>query len=135
MLVEAAWAAAKSPGPLRAFFHRIRTKRGMQVAAVATARKLAVIVWHVLTKGESYAHCRPLLTAIKQRGLQLQAGMSSQRGQKGLAAAYSIKRLRDRERATLEREEREYTKRTARWRTQPGDAAQSRTSRPRRVQA
>ena len=50
MRVEAAWAAAKSPGPLRAFFHRIRTKRGVQVAAVATARTLAVIVWHVLTK-------------------------------------------------------------------------------------
>jgi transposase len=44
MLVEAAWVAPKAPGPLRAFFHRIRTKRGMQVAAVATARKLAVIV-------------------------------------------------------------------------------------------
>jgi transposase len=119
LLVEAAWAAAKSPGPLRSFFHRIRAKRGLQVAAVATARKLAVIVWHVLTKGEPYAYHRPLLTAIKQRGLEIQAGLPTRRGQKGAAAAYSVKALRDRERATLEREERAYTKRVARWRPQP----------------
>lgn len=42
MLVEAAWAASKAPGPLRAFFLRIRARRGHQVAAVAVARKLAV---------------------------------------------------------------------------------------------
>jgi transposase len=41
MLVEAAWAAAKAPGPLHAFFVRIRAKRGHQIAAVALARKLA----------------------------------------------------------------------------------------------
>jgi transposase len=35
MLVEAAWAAAKAPGPLRAFFLRIRARRGHQIAAVA----------------------------------------------------------------------------------------------------
>lgn len=34
MLVEAAWAAAKAPGPLRAFFIRIRARRGHQIAAV-----------------------------------------------------------------------------------------------------
>lgn len=43
MRVEAAWSAAKSPGPLRAFFLRIRQRRSMQIAAVAAARKLAVI--------------------------------------------------------------------------------------------
>ena len=39
MLVEAAWAAAQAPGPLRAFFLRVRSRRGQHVAAVATARK------------------------------------------------------------------------------------------------
>jgi transposase len=47
MLVEAAWAAAKAPGPLRAFFIRIRAKRGHQIAAVAVARKLATLCWHI----------------------------------------------------------------------------------------
>lgn len=51
MLVEAAWAAARAPGPLRAFFLRVRARRGQHVAAVATARKLAVVIWHLLTKG------------------------------------------------------------------------------------
>nr|AFJ91431.1 IS116/IS110/IS902 family transposase [Sinorhizobium meliloti] len=44
MLVEAAWAAAKAPGPLHAFFVRVRARRGHQVAAVAVARKLTVLV-------------------------------------------------------------------------------------------
>lgn len=35
MLVEAAWIAAKAPGPLHAFFVRIRARRGHQIAAVA----------------------------------------------------------------------------------------------------
>ena len=51
MLVEAAWAAARAPGPLRAFFLRVRARRGQHVAAVATARKLAVVIWHLLTQG------------------------------------------------------------------------------------
>ena len=41
VLVEAAWSAIKTPGPLRAFYQRIRARRGAQVAIVATARKLA----------------------------------------------------------------------------------------------
>jgi hypothetical protein len=47
MLVEAAWAVARTPGPLRAFFDRIRARRGPQIAAVALARKLAVLVWYL----------------------------------------------------------------------------------------
>lgn len=43
MLVEAAWAVARSPGPLRAFFQRVASRRGKPIAAVATARKLAMI--------------------------------------------------------------------------------------------
>jgi hypothetical protein len=31
---------------------RIMRKRGKSVAAVATARKMAVLVWHLLTKNE-----------------------------------------------------------------------------------
>ncbi|HEV2901030.1 MAG TPA: transposase [Pseudaminobacter sp.] len=53
MLVEAAWAAAKAPGPLRGFFLRIRSKRGHQVAAVAVARKLAVLIWHLLKRNRT----------------------------------------------------------------------------------
>ncbi len=74
MLVEAAWSLAPAPGPLRAFFQRISAKRGKQVAAVATARKLAVLVWHMLTKKEDYAWTRPALLQWKVRELELKAG-------------------------------------------------------------
>jgi transposase len=33
MLVDAAWAAARAPGPLRAFFRRVRARRGQHVCA------------------------------------------------------------------------------------------------------
>jgi transposase len=65
MLVEAAWAAAKAPGPFRAFFLRIRARRGHQIAAVAVARKLAVLCWHLLTKSADYQGARPALVANK----------------------------------------------------------------------
>ena len=79
MLVEAAWAAARAPGPLRAFFLRIRARRGQHVAAVATARKLAIVIWHLLSKGESYAWARPSLHARKLRDLELKAGYEATR--------------------------------------------------------
>jgi transposase len=63
MLVEAAWIAVKTPGPLRAFCERVRARRGMQIAVVATARKLTVLCWQMITCGEDYAHARPSLTA------------------------------------------------------------------------
>jgi len=40
MLCEAAWVAIRTPGPLRAFYERVRSRRGAQIALVATARKL-----------------------------------------------------------------------------------------------
>lgn len=119
MLVEAAWAASKSPGPLRAFFERIRVRRGQQIAAVATARKLAVIIWHVLAGNKDYAWNRPALTAAKRRALELQAGWPARRGQKGEAAAYSLKQVRDQERALAEQAERAYVRFVGRWRAQP----------------
>jgi hypothetical protein len=41
------------PGPLRAFYQRVRTRRGHGKAIVATARKLAILFWCMLTRGES----------------------------------------------------------------------------------
>jgi transposase len=74
VLVEAAWSAAKSPGPLRAFAQRTAARRGRHVATVAVARKLAVLGWHLLTRGEDYAFARPSLVRRKIRALELKAG-------------------------------------------------------------
>lgn len=54
LLVEAAHCAVRSAGPLKAFFLRLRARKGTNVAVVAAARKLSVIIWHMLTKGEPY---------------------------------------------------------------------------------
>src|SRR5262245_24818526 len=58
MLGEVAWKVMQTPGPLRAFFERVRTRRGPQVAATATARKLVVLFWHLLSDQEDYAFAR-----------------------------------------------------------------------------
>ena len=121
LLVEAAWAAAKAPGPLHAFFVRIRARRGHQVAAVATARKMAVLVWHLLTKEADYLWARQALVAQKVRALELQAGRPAKKGNKrGTAYAYNVKELRDREKAIAEQAERAYEHLVASWRPKPG---------------
>src|SRR3954464_10863419 len=121
MLVEAAWAAAKAPGPLHAFFVRIRARRGHQIAAVATARKMAVLVWHLLTKKADYLWARPALVAQKLRSLELQAGRPMKKGNKqGPAYAYNVKELRDREKALAEQAERACEQLVAGWRDRPG---------------
>ncbi len=73
-LVEAAWSVVKQPGPLRAFYERTRARRGHGKAIVATARKLTVLFWCMLGRGEDYAHQRPALTKKKLRQLELTAG-------------------------------------------------------------
>ena len=115
MLVEAAFAASKAPGPLRAFYERVRARRGFQIAIVATARKLAVLCWQLISKGEDYAFQRPSLTAKKLRALELRAGMLSRRGRKGTAAAYSLKQVRARENALAEQGEHAYRQLVANW--------------------
>ncbi|WP_247333430.1 transposase [Bradyrhizobium sp. 147] len=79
MLVEAAWAAAKAPGPLHAFFVRIRARRGHQVAAVAVARKPTVLCWHLLTKGEDYLWARPALVATRPAQCNFKLDMRNRR--------------------------------------------------------
>lgn len=115
MLVEAAWVATKTPGPLRAFFQRVRARRGMQIAVVATARKLACLCWHMISKEEDYAHRRPSLTTKKLRALELRAGMPARKGKKGDAAAYSLKDVRARELALSEQAEHAYQRLVADW--------------------
>jgi hypothetical protein len=73
-LVEGAWSVIRQPGPLRAFYERIRARRGAQVAIVATARKLACLFWCLLTREEDYAFAQPTLTKKKLRRLEIAAG-------------------------------------------------------------
>jgi transposase len=47
VLVLAATQAARRPGPLRAWFHAVKRRKGAKIARVALARRLAEIVFHV----------------------------------------------------------------------------------------
>jgi transposase len=98
LLCEAAHAAVRSPGPLAGFHARLRARRGGGVAIVATARKLAVLVWHLLTKDEDCRFAPPDRTAYKHRELERLAGRErtrpSQRGATGSSHDQGRARLR-----------------------------------------
>lgn len=116
VLVEAAWATIKTPGPLRAFYQRVRARRGAQIAIVAVARKIAILCWQLLTKHQDYAYQRPTHVARKLRTLELQAGAADQKGKlrsprPGTAAERAVQ-----ERALTEQAEHAYGQLVADWR-------------------
>jgi transposase len=135
MLVEAAWAAARVPGPLRAFFQRVRARRGQHVAAVATARKLAILIWHLLRKGESYLWVRPALHARKLRNLELKAGHRPARGQRGAAHAYNVRSHREQERRSVEQAENRLLTLCSRLESEKTTGAHRRRKRGARIAA
>jgi hypothetical protein len=81
-LVEAAASVIRQPGPMHAYYQRLRARRGHQIAVVAVARKLAVLSWCLLTRHEQYAHQQPSLTAKKMRLLEIRAGAPTRKGQR-----------------------------------------------------
>ena len=103
LLVEAAHTAIRTPGPLRAFHARIATRRGKQIALCATARKLAVLAWHLLSKDEDYRYGAPTINQRKLRALQRKAGDNGPK----ISLAGETKR-RVLERRFLEEAERNY---------------------------
>src|SRR3954467_16796 len=115
MLVEAGWSASKAPGPLRAFYQRGAARRGMQGAGVAAARKLTVLCWHLIIKGEDYAYAQPSLVAHKRRKLELRAGSPAHRGRPGKVTGYSLKAVRAAERDLSTQAETAYRTMIAAW--------------------
>src|SRR5687768_9380022 len=79
-LVEAAWSVVGQPGPLHAFYDRTRARRGHGKAIVATARKLAILFWCMLTRDQDYADQQPSLTNKKLRRLEITAGAPARKG-------------------------------------------------------
>lgn len=118
VLVEAAWSASRTPGPLRAFYQRVKARRGFQTAVVATARKMTVLAWHLVTKDQDYAFARPSLVTHKRRKLELAAGAPSRRGNNRTpGAAYNDKHRRNQEKEIAEQAERAYQVFVAHWQT------------------
>lgn len=106
-LVEAAWTAVLQPGPLHAFYERTKARRGHGKAIVATARKLTVLFWCMLTRGEDYAHQQPTLTNKKLRRLEITAG--APKYTRKAAGTWSTNvMMRDAERALAQQAETSY---------------------------
>ncbi len=80
VMVEAAQHLDDHPGPLGGFFRRIAAKKGRNKAVVATARKLVVIAWHMLTANEPYRYAKPVSTRIKLAHLRISGGGDRRRG-------------------------------------------------------
>lgn len=82
LLIQAAQHVDRHPGPLGAFFRRLAHKKNRNVAVVATARKMAVIAWHMLRNREPYRYALPRNTESKLASLRVRAtGERRKRGQ------------------------------------------------------
>ena len=59
--------------PLTPFFKRVAYRKGRIAAITATARKLAIIIWNMITKGEAYKECDYEQISRKRKASQLNA--------------------------------------------------------------
>jgi transposase len=113
-LVEAARSVAQQPGPMHAFYERIRARKGHNAAVVAVAR-LAVLFWCMLTREEDYAHQQPSLTAQKLRRLEVKAGDPTRPG-KPTGVWATRERMRQAEKQLAAQAEASYKRSVTDWR-------------------
>lgn len=108
------------PGPLRAFFLRIKDRKGANVAAVATARKITTLIWTLLAKEEPYRWARPAFVAMKMHKLELRAGAPKQHGNTpGPGRDYWINEIRHREMEPVANTEASRARMVEAWRDKP----------------
>lgn len=113
-LVEAARSVAQQPGPMHAFYERLRARKGHNSAIVAVARKLAVLFYCMLTREEDYAHQQPSLTAQKLRRLEVKAGVPARPG-KPTGVWATRERMRQAEKQLAAQAEASYKRTVADW--------------------
>jgi transposase len=63
LLAQVTQKVLRKDSRLREWFKRIKRRRGAGIARVAVMRKLATIIWHMLSKRKTYAECRDLAAA------------------------------------------------------------------------
>jgi hypothetical protein len=62
LLAQVTHKVLRKDARLREWYKRIKRRRGSTIARVAVMRKLATIIWHMLSKRKTYAECRALAT-------------------------------------------------------------------------
>jgi transposase len=120
-LVEASSSVVRQPGPLHAFYQRIRARRGHQVSVVACARKLTCLFWCMLTPQQDYAYQQPSLTKKKLRRLELAAGAPRYQGGRSVWSTNDAMRRAERELAL--QAEVAYQRTVADWHATKGASA------------
>ena len=83
MLVQAAQHMHRQPGPLGHFFRRLKGRKNHNIAVVATARKMAMIAWHMLKRNEPYRYSPPRSTETKLA--RLRVAVTGQKRKTGVA--------------------------------------------------
>ncbi len=63
LLAQVAHQALRKDARLREWYKRIKRRRGSTIARVAVMRKLATIIWHMLSKRQTYTVCRAIALA------------------------------------------------------------------------
>jgi transposase len=63
LLAQVTQQALRKDARLREWFKRIKRRRGSGIARVAVMRKLATIIWYMLTHRKTYLACRGISTA------------------------------------------------------------------------
>jgi hypothetical protein len=112
-LVEACWSTVRQPGPIAAFYARVKAKRGHSMAIVASARKLACLFWCLFTRGEDYAFAQPSLTTKKMLRLELAASAPRRQGGRDVWSTNTKMRAAERELAL--QAQRAYERTIADW--------------------
>jgi len=83
LIIEAASAMAKGSAPLAVTYHKIKAKKCHSVAVTALARKMSVLIWHMLKNNEPYRYSTVYRTRLKLRkvehGLLCSSGPSTTR--------------------------------------------------------
>jgi transposase len=63
LLAQVTHKVLRKDARLREWFKRLKRRRGSTIARVAVMRKLATIIWHMLSKRKTFAECRALAAA------------------------------------------------------------------------
>ena len=120
VLTQAAHYASLTPGPLKAFFKRIKRRTVRNKAIVAVSSKLTRIIWNMLAKKQDYLFAHPLRTKEKFAKLRIIAtGVKLNPGRKktepprgGGKKEYLAARKRDHDNAIMGEKEYEYLMKT-----------------------
>lgn len=89
LAIEAAQVLARSGSPLTATYYRVRHKRGHNVAVTALARKLILVVWHMLKNQQPYRYAPVDRTRVKLRRVTAHSADRARKVPKTLESIYT----------------------------------------------